>query len=250
MDLGMGVPAKRLAAAGAEATAGATPAKTAKKGGGKQVKKEEGDKLEAALQALGRLSLATARDVAELRGALTVNMLFNREDGEGKVVFEACKDAAQAYNTMTQSMSPTQKAAAGSPHIYIWHALLTVLAEKGKSSTDQATLNQVKVITLYMEGVAQAAKQAASSGGSEPAAQVVQEHSRGLVAAQVKIVKVVRCFDVAKGRMEFYVTEEAVKVVNAIKWLVLKHMKGELRQGKAPKSDAERKVAELVMPKN
>jgi hypothetical protein len=218
-----------------------------KKGKGRGRGKVNKDNIEELVTCMAELSLVQARELAALKSILVSVLLFQSKPAEW--LFLLYKRVTKQYNDTLVTLSPAQKATFGSVHLFIWLELLgaeqmcklpAVVAFKEKLEAEvKQEVTSLK--TLHEEACKVAG--AVKTAFEPPEASLLL---RNIVSRQVKIFRLSTCWTESQGRLEYYCTEEAAPVAQALAAVLVHSCHGTLKHNQQPKGRLERKIANLA----
>eukprot|EP00929_Paragymnodinium_shiwhaense_P113574 TRINITY_DN81858_c0_g1_i1.p2 TRINITY_DN81858_c0_g1~~TRINITY_DN81858_c0_g1_i1.p2 ORF type:complete len:271 (-),score=74.59 TRINITY_DN81858_c0_g1_i1:369-1127(-) len=195
-----------------------------------------GDRMEALVNNVARLALSTARDVSVLNAAVLGTVLFQKETPVAAAIIKLTKDTTTAYAARCKEVPASEKAAMGSPHVFVWLELIANLPE---------ILNSVQV-KFDPKVVEMHQAQLADLKNSFVAEQKMEETAatRAAVASLVKVFKEQKCWDPTKHKVTFAVEKKstAEPIINLFATTLILNAGGIMKMGQAPMTDAERKI--------
>eukprot|EP00929_Paragymnodinium_shiwhaense_P088728 TRINITY_DN49041_c0_g1_i1.p2 TRINITY_DN49041_c0_g1~~TRINITY_DN49041_c0_g1_i1.p2 ORF type:complete len:259 (+),score=89.07 TRINITY_DN49041_c0_g1_i1:90-866(+) len=217
----------------------------------KQNKKAEQDSnVHALMNKMMKLTLQNSRKIANLESLNIVTIVFLKDTKLGTQVVERSKAATKMYSDTVKSLSPAEKSAYCSPHIYVWLELLQVTYEHCKQTVDpkQKTLaeNILKGLTYFETEFEKQKKEViAEAMGTDITQEVI---TRQLTADWIGMCKVSKCFSQSHMKMELAGAADTPgkDVVLTVAKAISQFAAGSKKQGAAPRNDLERQLGAFL----
>eukprot|EP00929_Paragymnodinium_shiwhaense_P078795 TRINITY_DN40875_c0_g1_i1.p2 TRINITY_DN40875_c0_g1~~TRINITY_DN40875_c0_g1_i1.p2 ORF type:complete len:381 (+),score=73.92 TRINITY_DN40875_c0_g1_i1:288-1430(+) len=199
------------------------------------------------VETLAKLSLQTSRRCALSMSILMTTVTFSKQTDLGKAIAEKTKATTSAYSQQVRGLGAHEKAAYGSPHIFVWLELVAACVKFGKE--DGSAPNLVKDLEMHQADLKekQKAVHATMVMGADPALALKE-----VVADLVKTVIISKCYDPQMAKMELNCTpgSSADEAGKAIVKMLQSKASGQIRRGQPPRNDLERKLAKYLDARN
>ena len=152
------------------------------------------------------------------------------------------KEVLAAYNTDVRSMTDEQKAAMHSPHIFVWDQALQALLVLTKDK-DQHKIEH-DAIQSYLNQLDQEAADILAQAKSTSTPDLLMSTKRDIDAMDVKIMRVLRCWDPKMMRLELNTRpgSAAAPIGDIMLKLLQAEASGIMKQSQAPRGKLERKL--------
>eukprot|EP00929_Paragymnodinium_shiwhaense_P088813 TRINITY_DN49121_c0_g1_i1.p2 TRINITY_DN49121_c0_g1~~TRINITY_DN49121_c0_g1_i1.p2 ORF type:complete len:259 (-),score=103.25 TRINITY_DN49121_c0_g1_i1:636-1412(-) len=230
-------PSKRMRGTPAASSAGdadMTADTDVKKSDGTKYKKNELTELVA------RLTLTQAKELAQVKAAVTYTVTFSKEAQLGKELMENVKATMITFTEQSKNGTPAKRLELGSPHVFAWLVLYENVLEVAKAKKYELQVQQLEEFGKFIK---------------DRQTEVLKEGDikdpdialRRVVAAYVRSCRLSKCFNPALSKLEISVSNEvAVRAKDAVIYVLEKMAEGTLRMGQAPRTDLERRIQKLI----
>eukprot|EP00929_Paragymnodinium_shiwhaense_P098952 TRINITY_DN60487_c0_g2_i1.p2 TRINITY_DN60487_c0_g2~~TRINITY_DN60487_c0_g2_i1.p2 ORF type:complete len:249 (+),score=85.02 TRINITY_DN60487_c0_g2_i1:117-863(+) len=211
----------------------AAKAKTADK------KKYSSDQYAELLAQVAKLSLSTARQVATLN-SITIDAILVQKLKVEEIT-TGLKEISKAYFDSTKNKSPQERNTFGSPHIYIWHELLSIVCKMANNEDHKPTIAAIKAHVEDLDNRTNAEVQ-----GKDVAD--LQHIKREQTQMQVKVCKYGKCWnqDLMKLECSTVAGTTARAAQEAVYNFLREKAGGTIKTGQAPRGDLERKIGKKL----
>eukprot|EP00929_Paragymnodinium_shiwhaense_P027903 TRINITY_DN16274_c0_g1_i19.p2 TRINITY_DN16274_c0_g1~~TRINITY_DN16274_c0_g1_i19.p2 ORF type:complete len:396 (-),score=83.03 TRINITY_DN16274_c0_g1_i19:1039-2226(-) len=186
---------------------------------------------------VAKLAIHTSRDVAGLKAVLIETTLFTKDSELGALLIKTSKDVTASFRETSRSLNSTERAALGSPHLYVWLELVAAAAQWCKDKNFQ---QEQAIFVEHQQELETRAKEIIKDnpGTSEPmAVRLAAWH-------YTKIMRISKCWNPNMSKMEIQTDNStaARKAAQVLARLLVTHAQGVRKQGQAPKNDQERRI--------
>eukprot|EP00929_Paragymnodinium_shiwhaense_P053782 TRINITY_DN26953_c0_g1_i1.p2 TRINITY_DN26953_c0_g1~~TRINITY_DN26953_c0_g1_i1.p2 ORF type:complete len:313 (-),score=89.84 TRINITY_DN26953_c0_g1_i1:978-1916(-) len=247
----METPAPAPASAAAVVGTPPTPAPSKAASVGKQTGKQQQQREAAGagagqvrnvLRDLSILALQNAKDCTMLKATVVHTIIFNVQMADPLVT--NVKAVTAAYSKANKSMTDTEKASRCSPHIHVWNALVSTCGQMAKSNKMDGFMADFEKYHAKIKEAA--ANMVSRHEGAETMSE--QQAIINIIAEQVKVARVSRCWDAANNKLELSIVEgsESRHIQRIITELLVKVANAEVKIGMAPRTNAERKIQDFL----
>eukprot|EP00929_Paragymnodinium_shiwhaense_P045407 TRINITY_DN23204_c0_g1_i3.p2 TRINITY_DN23204_c0_g1~~TRINITY_DN23204_c0_g1_i3.p2 ORF type:complete len:256 (-),score=83.83 TRINITY_DN23204_c0_g1_i3:583-1350(-) len=211
---------------------------------------QDAGELQGLTLQMAKLLLATSSDVRHIKTILTVNVLFDKESELGAKVAATAKQVMGDYMAQTKAMQVEERGAFGPPTCFVWQGLISVIMQAGKELQAMNDPRAAKLehalakIQEHNTAIEKHTQQLVVTENMDPKAA-----ARAAVTAAVKVCRVCKCYNPKMMRLELAPAMQCKltgDTLNAIGKVMETAAGGQVKQGAAPKSDAERRIEKAL----
>eukprot|EP00929_Paragymnodinium_shiwhaense_P083116 TRINITY_DN44150_c0_g1_i1.p2 TRINITY_DN44150_c0_g1~~TRINITY_DN44150_c0_g1_i1.p2 ORF type:complete len:288 (+),score=104.60 TRINITY_DN44150_c0_g1_i1:76-939(+) len=189
---------------------------------------------------LAKLTLSNARGLAAVESAVITTMIFNKEEGAGKLLHDELKAVANAYTNTVKTLAQDKKAEYAPPHTYVWQGLITFVhrhtMEVAEGPMHRANKLMVELTNIYIDG----AKQELQTEDKE----IYIKHVPHVIGQHTKICRLSKCWNAKMAKLQIMTgtSTMAMEVNELVSKFMVINCNAKVKMGAAPRTDAERRI--------
>eukprot|EP00929_Paragymnodinium_shiwhaense_P042356 TRINITY_DN21932_c0_g1_i4.p2 TRINITY_DN21932_c0_g1~~TRINITY_DN21932_c0_g1_i4.p2 ORF type:complete len:256 (+),score=97.32 TRINITY_DN21932_c0_g1_i4:96-863(+) len=189
---------------------------------------------------VARFTLTQAKELAQVKAAVTHTVTFSKEAQLGKELMKKVKSTMIVFTEQSKSATPVKRQELGSPHVFVWLVLHENILVAAKAKKYELQVKHLEEFANYIKSYQTEILKEADIKDADVAL-------RRAVAAHIRSCRLSQCFNPALSKLEISVANEvAGRAKDAVIYVLEKMAEGTLRMGQAPRTDLERRIQKMI----